>query len=281
MKNKTITIISLALVLLLAGCSFQPVKSLVGPPITGPQRAEFSETRKNLQQLPSPRGKIVAAIYSFRDQTGQYRPSPASNFSTAVPQGGAAILASALQDSGWFIPLEREGLQNLLTERKIIRASQKKPDTPNNHSDTLAPLLAANVLLEGGIIGYESNTKTGGIGARYFGIGGFEKYQLDQVTVNIRAIDIRSGQILSSVTTSKTILSRELSAGVYRFIDYKRLLEAETGYTTNEPILACLTQAIERAVIELVADGIQKNLWSLKNSQDSNHPTLTSYLENS
>ena len=53
----------------------------------------------------------------------------------------------------------------------------------------------------------------------------------DQIAVNLRVVNVSTGEILSSVNTSKTILSYEVQAGVFRFIDYQRLLEGEIGYT--------------------------------------------------
>ncbi len=238
-----------------------------------------ASTYHDLTNLPKPKGRIVASVYNFKDQSGQYRPSPASSFSTAVTQGATAMLVSVLSDSGWFIPLEREGLQDLLTERKIIRAALKKNNTPKNNDEQLPSLLAANVLLEGGIIAYDSNIRTGGLGARYFGLGVSGQYRLDQVTVNLRAVDIRTGQVLSSVMTSKTILSQEVQSGLFRFIEYKRLLELEGGMTTNEPAQLCVLSAIESAVIHLISDGLKKNLWQLRNLDAMDHPVLKKYRQ--
>ncbi|MGL6349364.1 MAG: CsgG/HfaB family protein, partial [Aeromonas sp.] len=233
---------------------------------------------KELISLPKPKGKIVAAVYDFRDQTGQYLPSPASNFSTAVTQGGVAMLSTALWDSQWFVPLEREGLQNLLTERKIVRAAQNKPNAPGNNANQLPSLVAANILIEGGIVAYDSNVRTGGAGAKYFGIGASGEYRVDQVTVNLRAVDIRTGRILNSVTTSKTVLSQQIQAGVFRFVEYKRLLEAEAGFSTNEPVQMCVMSAIESGVIRLIANGVRDNLWQLSDPRDINNPVLQQYL---
>lgn len=36
------------------------------------------------------------------------------------------MLTSSLLDSKWFLPLEREGLQNLLTERKLFAPRRRK-----------------------------------------------------------------------------------------------------------------------------------------------------------
>ncbi|MGI2179614.1 CsgG/HfaB family protein [Shewanella frigidimarina] len=215
------------------------------------------ETYYDLVSLPSPQGSMVAAVYDFRDQTGQYKPIPSSNFSTAVPQSGTAFLAQALNDSAWFVPVEREGLQNLLTERKIVRAGL------NGDASKLPQLNSAQILMEGGIVAYDTNIKTGGAGARYLGIGVSGQYRVDSITVNLRAVDIRTGRLLSSVTTTKAVISKEITAGVFKFIDAQELLESEAGYTSNEPVSLCIAAAIESAVVHMIADGIWKRAWNL------------------
>jgi len=231
-------------------------------------------TYQDLVSLPPPAGRIFVSVYDFRDQTGQYRPAPASTFSTAVTQGAAAMLTGALADSGWFIPLERVGLQNLLTERRIIRAEFERFGRP----DTLPSLRSASVMLEGGIIAYESNVRTGGAGAEYFGIGASGEYQVDQVTVTLRAVEISTGEVLANVNTTKTIYSKEVRAGVYRFIDFRRLLEAEVGMTTNEPVQLAVMSAIESSVIHLIARGVESRLWNLPAGMDINQTLLSGYL---
>lgn len=259
-------------VLLLSGCLTAPPKQTAKPTLM-----PRAQSYQDLTHLPEPAGKLFVSVYNIQDETGQFKPYPASNFSTAVPQSATAMLVSALKDSGWFIPLERQGLQNLLNERKIIRAAQENGTAAVNNQRQLSSLVAANVLIEGSIIGYESNVKSGGAGARFFGIGASTQYQLDQIAVNLRVVDVNTGQVLSSVNTSKTILSYEVQAGVFRYIDYQRLLEGEIGYTTNEPVMLCVMSAIETGVIYLVNDGITRNLWSLKNPKDVSSPILERY----
>jgi len=207
-------------VFVLSGCLTAPPKEAARPPLL-PRAPSYTD----LTHLPAPKGRVFVSVYNIQDETGQFKPYPASNFSTAVPQSATAMLVSALKDSKWFIPLERQGLQNLLNERKIIRAAQENGSVAINNQRPLSSLVAANILIEGSIIGYESNVKSGGIGARYFGSGASPQYQLDQIAVNLRAVDVNTGEVLSSVNTSKTILSYEVQAGVFRFIDYQRLLE--------------------------------------------------------
>ena len=114
-------IISAALLLLAACSSTSEFEGIQASSSLMPK----SDTYYDLIGLPLPQGSMVAAVYDFRDQTGQYKAIPSSNFSTAVPQSGTAFLAQALNDSSWFVPVEREGLQNLLTERKIVRSGLK------------------------------------------------------------------------------------------------------------------------------------------------------------
>lgn len=264
---------------LLQGCSLRepmPAEHDAEIPTLTPRASTYHD----LVNMPKPRGLVVTAVYGFRDQTGQYKPSPASSFSTSVTQGAASMLMDALQASGWFMVLEREGLQNLLTERKIIRASQQKDGTPANILAELPPLQAANIVLEGGIVAFDSNVRTGGEGARYLGIGVSNEYRVDQVSVSLRAVDVRSGQVLANVMTSKTIYSVARSAGVFKFIELKELLEAEAGYTINEPAQLCVLSAIEAAVGHLIAQGIERKLWQAANPAALADSTLGKYLAN-
>lgn len=262
------------LMIMLGGCAY----SLEIPETSAtPKLMPRGSTYTDLVSLPQPRGKILVSVYDFRDQTGQYKPQPNSNFSTAVPQGGTSLLTTALIDSQWFVPLEREGLQNLLTERKIIRAAQKKDKVVNNHGADLSSLSSANIVIEGGIVAYDSNIVTGGAGAKYLGIGGSGQYRTDQVTVNLRAIDVRTGQVLLSVTTSKTISSHEIGFGAFRFVDYKELLEVEMGYSHNEPVNIAVMSAIDAAVIHLIVKGMKLGMWASGEKDVMNHPIISRY----
>jgi len=255
---KKLLILTLAIVF--SGCS--ALSHLIPPDQELAVKVTASESFKELKALPKPKGKIPVAVYSFRDQTGQYKPQAnVSSFSTAVTQGATSILMQALSDSDWFLPVEREGLQNILTERKIIRAAMQNEAKDGQKAKELPPLTTSKILIEGGIISYDSNVKTGGFGAEYFGIGTSELYREDLISVYMRAIDVRSGQVLVSVSTSKKVLSKEVRAGFFRYVSFKRLAEAEGGYTTNEPMHLCVTQTIEKAITELIRKGLDKKIW--------------------
>ena len=237
-----------------------------------------TDVTRALTHLPEPRSKIAVAVYGLRDQTGQYRSSPDSPYSTAVTQGAATMLVEALRESGWYLPVEREGLQNLLTERRIVRAIES-PTDKGKPVVNLPNLMPASMIIEGGITAYESNVRTGGKGLSLLGVGADTQYRVDQVTVGLRSVDIRSGQVLNAVAVTKTIYSFKIDAQAYRFISYKHLLQGETGFTTNEPAQLAVREAIEAAVVHLTARGVRDRFFELKDDRDWNNPVLQSYLK--
>ena len=230
--------------------------------------------------LPPPKTKSVVAVYKFRDQTGQYKPTETgASFSTAVTQGATTILLRALEESGWFEPIERENLGNLLNERKIIRSTREEYAAQTGKKQPpLAPLLFAGIILEGGIVSYDSNILTGGAGLRYFGAGASGQYRQDRVTVYLRAISTNSGKIFKTVYTSKTILSQQVDASLFRFVDFKRLLETETGFTYNEPSDMAVKEAIEKAVMALIFEGFGERLWAPRDSAEFNGLAVQNYF---
>src|SRR5690606_9794328 len=170
-----------------------------------------------------------------------------STFSTAVTQGATAILVKALEDSRWFTPIERENIGNLLNERNIIRSTRQEYGAGEGAAQAgIPPLLFAGVLIEGGIVSYDTNLITGGAGARYFGAGGSSQYRQDRITIYLRAVSTSNGRILKNVYVSKTILSQAVDVNLFRYVNFQRLLEVETGFTRNEPIQLAVTAAIEK-----------------------------------
>ncbi len=240
-----------------------------------------TQTQNLLNQLPSPQRPVAIAVYGFTDQTGQFKPSDTGQtLSRAVTQGASSILVKALQDAGnrnWFTVVERERLDNLLRERQIIGEMRKRYLGEQEIDPAALPaLLFAGVLLEGGIVGYDTNTVTGGAGAAFLGIGARTEYRQDMVTVYLRAVSVRTGEVLANVTASKTIASQALGASAFRFVAFRELLEAEAGITSNEPDQIALQQAIEKAVYGLVLEGVELDLWRFEDMAAA-QPLMAAY----
>lgn len=263
----------LLLVGLLAACSVVPPSNVKSNARLTPS----SGITYDLTHLPQPKAKLAVAVYAFHDQTGQFKASPDSSYSTSVTQGAASMLVKALRDSGWYLPVEREGLQNLITERKIVRAIES-PTEKGKALINLPNLLPASLIIEGGVIAFESNVRTGGKGATYLGIGSSTQYHVDQVTVSLRNIDIRNGQVLNAVSVTKTIYSYQFSASIYKFTSYQQLLQGETGFTTNEPAQLAVREAIEAAVIHLTVQGVRDRYLELRDERAMTAPVMQAYL---
>jgi curli production assembly/transport component CsgG len=246
------------LIFLLPGCS------LINQ-TTDLLQTEPEQIRPAPDELRPPKnGVITVAVYRFSDQTGQRRYSDRiASLSSAVTQGADTYLIQALQSVGngrWFRVVERGGIENLLRERQIIRQMRELHEGPN--ARPLAPLLFAGIIVDGGIIGYDTNISTGGAGARAFGIGGSTEYRTDLVTVTMRAVSVNTGEILVSITTTKRIHSYVDRLGVLRFVSGGTVgLEGEVGTSTNDSVNLAIQLAIQSSVREMIEEGARKGLW--------------------
>ena len=223
-----------------------------------------------LLNLPPAEKMPIVAVYSFGDLTGQRKSvQNIASFSTAVTQGGTEMLIDALKSAGsqtWFRVVERKGIDHLVRERQIIRSGREEAaKVLGEEAPTLGPMLFAGMIIEGGIIGYDSNIMTGGRGARTLGIGGSRQYRQDQVTVSLRAVSVLTGEVLLNVQAKKTIFSYGSSGDIFRFIEQgTQLIEFEDGTGKNESVTYSVRTAIEAAVLELVNQGHERGLWKIK-----------------
>jgi curli production assembly/transport component CsgG len=212
---------------------------------------------------------IVVAVYSFTDKTGQKKDSATvAKFSSAVTQGGESLLLKALADVGdgkWFKIVERVGLENLLKERQLIRSARDEAKEPN----ILRPILYAGMIIEGAIVSYDTNQRTGGFGVSYLQIGPQTSYQEDIVTVSLRAINVQTGEVMMTVNTQKTLLSVATSMSTFKFFSQgTKPFENEIGVTTTEPTVYAVKAAIDLAVEEMVYEGKRKGIWDFKQQEE-------------
>lgn len=294
----------LSIVVLTSGCA-----SMVIPenPATGkwcwdsamecieePKTVELP-TYKKLRMLPPAEVQPVVAVYAFGDLTGQRKQKDnVALFSTAVTQGAQSLLIDALKAAGagesgngtWFRVVERGiGLDHLVRERQIVRSTREDYEKATGEkSQKLQPMLFAGILLEGGIVGYDSNIETGGNGARYLGIGASAQYRRDSVVVSLRGISTLTGEVILNVQTYKTILSVGSGGDVFRFLDMDtQLLELETGITQNESVTWAVRSAIEAAVLSLIEQGDERGYWEISEGQfteDFNNLDINSAEDN-
>lgn len=253
--------VALALSFAVAGCAQAGRRELLEqPPIVTPPSA----TAVNLETLPPPAHKIDIAVYNFPDLTGKNESNDLfAEYSRAVTQGGAGLVIDSLKRAGngkWFDVVERNGLNNLLQERQLIRATRQEYD--KDSAKPLPPIHFAGLLLEGGILTYDANVLTGGAGANILGVGASAQYRRDIITVGVRIDSVQTGEVLVSVTTTKTVYSVGIDGNAYRFISLNGILQAEAGVTRNEPTQLAVRQAIDLAVYSAIMEGARKGLWA-------------------
>ena len=205
---------------------------------------------KDLSNIESPKGEpIIIAVYDFIDMTGQKKPGGSfASMSTAVTQGSYQLLIKALQDAGegkWFRVVERTSLPSLLQERKLIRSTRQQVN--GEGAEPLPPLLFAGAYITGGIVGYDSDIKSGGIGARVLGIQANKQYRQDIVTIILRVINVQTGEVVLSTTVEKTIFSTSTGSDIFKYFDTDTMLvEVEAGFARNEPVTLAVRKAIEK-----------------------------------
>jgi curli production assembly/transport component CsgG len=263
MSRLSILFTSLALTVALSGCVAGSALDPASEPAT---LAPATTTGIALDHLPPPKQPLDVAIYAFPDLTGQNKPNENfAEFSRALTQGGAQVLTDVAGKAGggkWFNVVERTDLQTLLQERQIIQNTRSA--VYGAKAGGIPPLRFAGVILDGGIIGYDTNETTGGLGANYLGIGGNTQYRRDIVTVSLRAVSVSTGRVLASVTTTKTIYSVQLQGSAFRFAGVDQLLQIEGGITRNAPVTLGVQEGIELAVYSLIFEGIKKGLWEFE-----------------
>ena len=257
-------------VLLLSSCALiiPPLDNGI-PPIREIEPAQINSLFvQELKDIGPPVKKPVVAVYgkSFQDNTGQRRSnSQYASFSTAITSSPDAYLIRALKHSNFFDVVERKGLDNLTKERQLIRTTRENFE----EKQQLKPLLFAGLLMEGGVIGYETNIKSGGAGARYLGIGGSKEYRQDSITVSLRTVSVSTGKVLIEVLVTKSVLSASISQDVFRFYNNNtELVEIESGIVENESVNIALQTAVETAVLQTILEGLELGYWEQRSENE-------------
>ena len=253
-------VLSLLIATTLSGCATIHMDAGKEEPVALQPRESLTTKIPELDGPP-----ITIAVYGFQDKTGQMKPNDKlAVFSKAVTQGAEVFLIKSLQDSkNWFKVVERVGLDNLIKERQLIRNQREVYE--GKDARPLKPMTVAGVMIEGGIIGYDSNIRSGGNGARFLGIGGSQQYRVDEIVISMRLISVNSGEVLLTTAVSKTIFSTQHNVGVLRFVDAgTKALELENGMALNEPTTYAVRVAIEQAVYDMIVEGEKKGIWRYK-----------------
>jgi curli production assembly/transport component CsgG len=278
-------LLPLLVVGLMSGCAVQQK-------LSDPIKPEVAKNNMSaeLNSIPAPaNGKLTVAVYQFMDKTGQRKSTPGiASFSTAVTQGAEGLLIRALQDVGngqWFDVVERTNIDDLTKERLIIKQMRDAYEGPN--AQKLMPLSFAGIIIEGGIIGYDTGLESGGTGYNWLGIGPSTQYSKDIVTISLRAVSVNTGKVLATVTVTKIVYSTSDTVAIFKSIDPNGgsilsqvfakntgsqaatagIFQFESGIVINEATTLALKSCIESSVVELIKEGERKKIWDYKTTE--------------
>ena len=259
------------LVILLSSCASKNLLEGGGLPNIVIKKSSILDLQsEELKNLPGAERKPVIAIYpnSFMDHTGQRKSNGQfALFSTAITQAPEAYLVRALKHAAngqFFRVTERVGLDSLTKERQIIRSTRESFEEETE----VKPLLFAGLLIQGGVLSYDTSTKSGGSGARWLGIGSSKQYVENLMTISLRLVSVSTGEILVEVLVTKTILSVSLSQDIFRFIEEgTQLVEVEGGVTETESSSIALQKSIEEGVLQIIKIGIERGYWQYELQQ--------------
>jgi curli production assembly/transport component CsgG len=266
MKKRYLLIILLLAGLLVSGCAVSSANLKGRYSLEGAVK-NWTGSSAELEGLPKPKERIVVSVWKIPDETGQYKQSVnATDLSRAVTQGATHMLIKALRDSGWFTVAEREGWPNLAQEIKI-REEMKRQGVPNVDGG-LASLRVPKYMISGAITEYENQPLSGGGGAGYWGITFSARAKKAHVATDLRIADIETGVVVDAISVYKRIISEEVDLNVFKFLTFNQLLEAEVGYTANEPTQVCVREALEKSIIHMIVRGVRAGYWKPERNED-------------
>lgn len=219
----------------------------------------------SLARLPPPPRRLTVAVYDFPDLTGANKANEKyPDYSKAITQGAAAIVIDALKTAGsgsWFKVVERNRLDDLLRERKLITATYSA--LGQDWRPVIKSLEFADYIVTGGIVGYDAGITAGGVGATYLGLGPTVNYRRDLVSVSLRLVSVTDGSVVRSINSSRVIYSVTPAVNLTRYVSVGSLLSVQAGVTSSEATQVAVREAIEAAVFELIREGRDTGLWQI------------------
>ena len=224
------------------------LSACAGTPQAEAPRVDAAASTQTLKRLPRKPGELVAvSIYEFRSTVGEI---PA--------RGSTDMFKTALVQSGQFRVVERARLNEGVIREKQLNASGLSSGT-----SATQVLTDAKYIFEGAIT--EANaSETQRSGA--FRVAGAEfggSSNKDVLGIDVRVVDVASGEIVNVVTVRKSVASDTTSvSGIGNLIG--SVLSRKGKNTTYVPDIqmqqqrkesldVALRAALDQAVIELAA----------------------------
>lgn len=205
-----------------------------------------STTSQALKKLPRRPGEPVAvSIYEFR-----------SSVSDVSSRTATDMFKTSLVQSGQFRVVERARINE-----GVVREKQMNAQGMSTGRSAQQPLRDARYLFEGAVTEANASEKQDS-GA--FGIGGLEiggGRNKDTIAVDVRIVDVATGDVVDSITVKKTLKANSASVGglgalIGNVLAHKGrstpyVPDARASTSRREGVDEALRAAIDLAVLEL------------------------------
>lgn len=186
--------------------------------------------------------KKRVAVTAFENAAGRIDPKFGD-----VGRGLTIKLIDALNDTGKFVIVEREALDDIAQEQNLDQIFEVAPGEESR-------ITTAQALVRGVITSLEiQGGDGGGLGIKRFRIGGGK--QTAKVKLNIRVIDTTTSQIIETKSVEGTAQSR--SFGIRGRVEG---LDADYDGERTTPLSDAIEDAVAQAVAGIVA-GMEKLPW--------------------
>ena len=215
----TLRILSALLILPLAGCygaSATVVDTGAAPTVAQAQAAPYD----------GPQKRIAVSAFEFRAGEG----------SSQIGEGMSDMLTNALFNTGKFIVLERERLDEVMEEQDRANSDRFKKET----AAPKGQLEGAELLIRGSVIQFESKCRGGSI----IIAAGSEAC----MAINLRIIEAKTGRVVNATTVEGT--SGKSRVGI---LFSGGSLPVGLGTYSNTPMEAAIRNCIEAAVQHIAA----------------------------
>ncbi|MDB5583424.1 MAG: hypothetical protein JWR80_8600 [Bradyrhizobium sp.] len=205
--------------------------------------------------------RLVIAVGDVRDLTGKY----SVNEGTAITQGGALMVASALGKFGGPIVLA-ERFDPTIGERELGYTDRRQLGDGQAHaiagtgSTSNVPWLpyyggsitASDYYLVGGITELNYDIRSGGAEVRVGQVGPKVRTYTQSVAIDLRIVDTRSLLVVKTISLTKQFTGYEVGFNTFRFFG-SELFDINIGAKGQEPLQLAIRATLEEATLRLVA----------------------------
>lgn len=231
---------TLAVTALMSACA--------GAPAAEPAQVDSAASTHALKGLPRRNGELLAvSIYEFRSSVGEI-----------AARGSTDMFKTALVQSGQFRVVERSRLNDGVVREKQLNASGLSSGTSASEV-----LTAAKYIFEGSITEASANEtqRSGAIRIAGAEFGG--STNKDVLGIDVRVVDVATGEIVDVVTVHKSVASDSTSvSGIGNLIGTVLSKKGKSPtyapdfqmqQQRKESLDVALRAAIDQAVIELAS----------------------------